>query len=405
MKIDNVALKQVLDSQGEPTIEVGIKTGGGEFLASVPSGESRGSREAVVFSPEKAKEVLMVLEKEVVGKDFGSVKDFDGYLIMLDGTSNKSKLGGNLILGLSLAFARGKAGENKLELWQVLKNEFFPVLPAGKPNGGEPISPRIFSNFIEGGVHTKNNLDIQEFWVVAESKGKVAETYRKLVRFYESVGQALKEQYEPSKIKLGDESGYSLDFKNNFKPIEFLGNEIEKKGLAGEFSLGLDVAASSFYRDGYYVFEGSKLTSDELKEKYSAYFKEAPLLNSIEDPFSENDEASFAKLFSSLGGGKLVIGDDLTVTDPELIKAASARGMINGVIIKPNQIGTVSETCAAMGVAHQNGVKCIVSHRAGETADSFLIHFAKAANAYGVKIGAPAGERLPKFKELIRLYP
>ncbi len=398
MKIKSAVLKEILDSRGEPTIEVGIKTKNGEFSASIPSGESCGSREAVVFSPERTKQVLVNLEKKLVGKDFENIKSFDGFLIGFDGTPDKSELGGNLMLGLSLSFARGLASENNLELWEILKSEFFSASSADRS-----ATPRIFSNFIEGGVHTKNNLDIQEFWVVAETKGGVTETYRKLSEFHKSVGEALKEKYP--EFKLGDESGYSLDFPSNFGPIEFLGNEIEKKGLAGEFSLGVDAAASSFYKDGNYIFEGKKLTSDELKEKYLEYFEGASLLNSIEDPFHEDDGESFLKLSSSLGGGKLVIGDDLTVTNQGAIKTYVARGAINGVIIKPNQVGTVSETCEAINVAHQNGVKCIVSHRAGETADNFLIHFAKAGGAYGVKIGVPAGDRLPKFKELIRLYP
>ncbi|MFH0712675.1 MAG: hypothetical protein V2A55_02380 [Candidatus Jorgensenbacteria bacterium] len=397
MKIDDVILKRISDSRGEPTIEVGIKAGGGEFFAQIPSGKSRGSREAAVLPPDEAKKALKNIEEKLVGKDFGNIKEFDGFLIVLDGTPNKAKLGGNLMLGLSLAFARALAGGNGLELWQTLRSEFFPRSAESEP-------PRIFSNFIEGGVHAESNLDIQEFLVVAESKGKVAETCRKLSGLYESVGQTLKERYGLPNLKLGDENGYSLDFKNNFEPIELLGGEIEKNGLAGEFSLGLDAAASSFYEGGYYVFERKKLTSSELEGVYSDYFRKAPLLRSIEDPFDENDGTGFVKLSSGSGGGKLVIGDDLTVTDLELIKAAAAGKMIGGVIIKPNQIGTVSETCAAMTVAHENGLKCIVSHRSGETEDNFLIHFAKAAGAYGVKIGAPAGERLSKFREFIRLF-
>ena len=405
MKIDNVVLKPISDSRGEPTIEVGIKTGGGEFSAQIPSGKSRGSREAAVLPPEKAGETLEFFKKEIIGKDFKNIKDFDGSLIVLDGTPNKAKLGGNLTLGLSLAFARAIARENNFELWQVLKSEFFSASPTGGPASAESEPPRIFSNFIGGGVHAKNNLAIQEFWVVAESKGGAAETCRKLLEFYESMGRVLREQYGLSELKVGDEKAYSLDFRNNFEPIEVLGREIEKNRLAGEFSLGLDVAASSFYEDGLYVFEGKKLTSGELEGVYSDYFRKVPLLSSIEDPFDERDEAAFVKFSSTWGDEKLVIGDDLTVTDPALIKVAAAGKMVGGVIIKPNQIGTVSETCAAINAAHENGLKCIVSHRSGETADNFLIHFAKAGGAYGVKIGAPAGERLLKFQEFVRLYP
>ncbi len=397
MKIDNVVLKPISDSRGEPTIEIGIKTGSGEFSAQIPSGKSRGSREAAVLPPKKAGETLEIFKKEIIGKDFKNIKDFDGSLVVLDGTPNKAKLGGNLMLGLSLAFARALAKENNFELWQILRSEFFPASAESEP-------PRIFSNFIGGGVHAKNNLAIQEFWVVAESKGGAAETCRKLLEFYESVGRTLKEQYGLSELKVGDEKAYSLDFRNNFEPVEVLGREIEKNRLTGEFSLGLDAAASSFYKDGLYVFEGKKLTSSELEGIYSDYFRKAPLLFSIEDPFDERDEAGFTKFSASWGSEKLVIGDDLTVTDPELIEAAAAGKMVGGIIIKPNQIGTVSETCAAMNAAHENGLKCVVSNRSGETMDNFLIHFAKAGGAYAVKIGAPAGERLLKFQEFVRLY-
>ncbi len=396
MKIKETFLREIFDSRGEPTIEVGIKTEGGEFSAQIPSGESRGSCEAVVLTPTKAKEILGNIKKEFLRKDFKDIKDFDDFLLILDGTPNKAKLGGNLMLGLSLAFARSLAKESNFELWQILKKEFFP-------SGGESKPPKIFSNFINGGAHADNNLDIQEFLVIAESKESAAITCRKLAEFYGSLGRTLKERYKLHELKLGDESGYSLNFQNNFEPIELLGAEIKKSGLAEEFSLGLDIAASSFYQNGYYIFEGNKLTSDELRGVYSTYFEKVPLLNLIEDPFDEKDGESFAKLRRDWKD-KLVIGDDLTVTNAEVIKEYALKSSINGVIIKPNQIGTVSETCAAINVAHQNGVKCIVSHRSGETSDNFLVHFAKASGVEGLKIGVPVRERMTKFNEFIRLY-
>jgi len=396
MKINEASLREIKDSRGELTIEIGIKTKDGEFFAQIPSGKSRGSREATVFLPGKAREVLGSIGKELIGRDFESIEDFDFFLLGLDGTPNKSKLGGNLMLGFSLAFVLRLARGNDFELWRILKKEFFP-------NNGESKSPRIFSNFIEGGVHTDNNLDIQEFLVVAESKEGAAMTYRKLAEFYKSVGEALKGKYNFSSLKLGDEGGYSLYFKNNFEPIELLGEEIKRARLAGEFSLGLDAAASSFYKGGHYVFEAKELTSDGLKEVYSDYFRKAPFLNSIEDPFDENDSEGFAGLRRDWGD-KLIIGDDLTVTNAKLIRENSQKKLINGVIIKPNQIGTVSETCEAINAAYDSGLQRIISHRSGETPDNFLVHFAKAAGAEGLKIGAPARERVAKFEEFVRLY-
>jgi enolase len=395
MKIENLSVREVRDSLGRPTIEVGVEVARGAFSASVPSGKSKGSREAMVRTPAEAKELLNVFQGDIAGKDFPTIKSFDGFLIALDGTENKSRLGGNLTLGLSLAFARALGGENGLELWQVLRQEFFSLID-------KVPTPRIFSNFVEGGAHAKNNLDIQEFWVVAEPKGSVSETVRRLSDFFGAVGETLREN--GLKFEIGDEDGYSLDFPDNFGPLDFLGKEIERQGRAREFLLGIDVAASSFYEKGFYRFERKEISSRELESIYSDYFKKAPLLKFIEDPFDENDEAAFVKFSAVSGGGRLIIGDDFTVTDPRLIGRAAEKRAINGVIIKPNQVGTVSETCAAMNVARDNGLECVVSHRSGETADSFLVHFAKAAGAYGVKIGAPVGSRLPKFEELIRLY-
>jgi len=397
MTIKDILVKEIFDSRGEPTIEVVlVNEKDKKFSAQIPSGKSRGSREATALPYGRAAGAAReILKKEVVGRVFDSIGALDSLLIELDGTSRKERIGGNLILGCSIALSRGLAAEQEAEIWQVLRREFFP-------DSGMRL-PRIFSNLINGGVHAENNLDIQEYLAVVEAKESIAESFEKLVSFYGSLGESLKKENNLSEIALGDEGGYSLNFKNNFEPIRILEKKILGSKLEREFSVGIDVAASSFYRDGRYKFGGQFLDSKELLAVYSDYFKESESLCSMEDPFSEDDGRSFGALLNS-AKGKLVVGDDLTVTDPRTIGEAGKRRFINGVIIKPNQIGTISESCEAIKVARAQEIECIVSHRSGETGDNFIIHLARASNAYGVKIGAPVRERLSKFEELIRIY-
>ncbi|RJP43852.1 phosphopyruvate hydratase [Candidatus Parcubacteria bacterium] len=398
MTISGLDVREIPDSRGEPTVEVILRGGGGEFFAQVPSGKSRGMNEAAVVSPERAKKVLR--EEVLPGmakKDYPTLAALDEALIALDGTPSKTKIGGNLILGVSVAFSRALASEKSVEPWEVLKEEFFPR--------AEAPPPLIFSNLINGGAHAKNNLDIQEYMVVAGSEGGMEAAIQKLARFYEALGEELRTAGEGRRdVPLGDEGGYAPDLEDNAAPIALLDALIRREGLEKEFRLGLDAAASSFYKDGAYRFEGKKLSSSELLETYRRYFGMSELLYSVEDPFAETDYDGFGKFHSEFSG-KLSVGDDLTVTNETLIRKFAGGGMINGVIIKPNQIGTLTETCRAIKAAHELGVKTIVSHRSGETMDPFIIYVARASGAYGVKIGAPKQkERLAKFEELVRLY-
>lgn len=396
MKIQRIKINKIKDSRGKPTIEIVITNEKGEsFAAKIPSGKSIGSREAAAFSVQKSKKSAKFIEKRLKNKSFNSIKKLDRFLTGLDGTAQKKKLGGNVLLGISIAFARMKAAQQKKELWRVLRSEFFPGLAKIKP-------PFIFSNMIEGGVHTKNNLNIQEYLIIAKTTKTVSQTIKNLKRFYKKLGQELKKQTN-QKIRLGDEGSYSLNFRNNFAPLLVLSDLIHKSDFQNEIVLGIDAAASEFYKHGHYAFESKKINSQELTKIYQRYFRNSPLLYSIEDPFDENDAKGFKNLLKS-AKNKLIMGDDITTTNPKIIKKYIADKIINSVIIKPNQIGTVSEACQAIKIAHQDNVKCIISHRAGETPDAFIIQLAKASNAFGVKIGAPVSHRLPKFKELIRLY-
>ena len=397
MKIENVTVNGIFDSRGERTIEVVVESDSQKSMARIPLGKSRGKREAVVISPERAKEVLEGgLGQELELKEFNSTKELDDFLLVFDGTKNKSKIGGNLSLGISIAFARAIALKRNQELWEVLREEFFSDVKTEK-------SPAIFSNMINGGAHADNNLDIQEYQVITKEDEPTKETIKILKGFYKKLGEHLKDKFELDKLKLGDEKGYTLDFPSNEEPIKILKGLISESGLEGKLSIGIDAAANSFQEEGMYRFGDTDLDRDELLGIYEKYLKDIGLLMSIEDPFGEDDKIGFEKIKKLIEPGKLIIGDDLTATNPGLIDEYGEY-LINSVIIKPNQVGTVTETCLALSIAKDKGLYRIVSHRSGEVDDAFLVHFAKAAGAEGVKIGAPAEERLVKFEELAKIY-
>ena len=444
MLIKDIKIEKIFDSRSNPTVEASIfNESGAEFRGAVPSGKSRGSREAHVAEFSDAKNsVKEIIRPHCIENNFSSIREFDDYLIKLDGTENKKKVGGNVILAFSIAFTRALAFERNKSAWEVMREDLFFDL---KEDG----LPMIFANLINGGAHADSNLDIQEYMVIANPVGLISEMVERVSGFYKKLGEYLKKEYKLEHLNLGDEAGYVLDLKSNFEPIQILENIIKREkfdpapsralhfsqhlkknqkltanfqsdnmdamlrkmsgccsarsgdGVEKYFFIGLDVAASNFYKDGHYNWEKKKISAEELEDVYFGYLKKSKLLYSIEDPFEENDSESFRKLKSE-ASGKLIIGDDLTTTNPE--KIAEYSGAINGVIIKPNQIGSVSEACDAILRARENGMKVIISHRSGETEDNFIIHLAKASGADGVKIGAPARERMSKYNELIALY-
>src|SRR3989344_3702533 len=394
MRLESIAVREIFDSRGSSTIEI---TGRDRrFWAEVPSGKSSGSNEAAVAGFAHAVRSVQTVVKRLEKRNFDSIQSLDNALLELDGTKKKSKLGGNVTLAVSAAFARALAAEREQEVWQTLRSEFFPKSVSGKP-------PLIFSNLINGGAHTDNNLNIQEYMVVVKPGGSVEKSVKTLIRFYGELAEFLKKAKKTRLISLGDEGGYSLNFKNNFEPISILEKLIGRYRLENQFFIALDAAATGFYMSGKYHFGNRRLTARELVSEYARYFKKSKPLFSIEDPFAENDVSGFALLREKLPRA-WIVGDDLTVTSPSLIGRAAREKAINAVIIKPNQIGTVSEACEAMLVAKKHNMKTIVSHRSGETADNFIVHLAKAGNADAVKIGAPVRERISKFNELIRIF-
>lgn len=388
MKVGGVSLRKIFTSGGEVSLGVDLEVDGEVFSAEAPVGESRGGGEAKTLSFEEAKAVWDKAKLRLEGERFGSIRELDGFLIRLDGTPDKSKLGGNVILGISIAFVRALAAKKRLPEWAVIREEFFPWGVIDK-------SPLILANFLEGGAHARNNLSFQEYLVIAETEFGMAEAITSLIAFYRQCGEQLEKKRGLKVLPLGDEGGYVLDFEDNFMPLAELGT--------ATFRLGVDAAANRFYKDGKYVFEGRNKSSAEMVGIYAEYFNKIDNFFYLEDPFAEVDADGFKNLRQKFPA-KFVVGDDLTVTNAARIEKYGSEETISAVIIKPNQAGTVTESCAAIHAARKYGLGVIVSHRGQETGDSFIIHLAKAGGAEGVKIGAPARERILKYNELLRLY-
>ncbi|MBI2278465.1 MAG: hypothetical protein HYU81_00105 [Candidatus Brennerbacteria bacterium] len=396
MKILDIRIREREDSRGAPTIVVFVTTKGGAGEASIPSGKSTGMREAKTLAPKDAVNAGAQIAAALAGHDFSNNRALDKTLIALDGTPLKKNLGGNVMLGVSLAFARVRAAAEGKALWEILRAEYFPDLAA------TPI-PRIFANLVNGGVHAKSNLSLQEYLVVAKPYLSVSDVIAGLKKLYAILGKMLAEKFPSASVGIGDEGGYVADFRDDREPLEILTKLLRVSHSDDSWFLGLDAAASTFFKNGSYRLGNETLTAAELATRYASYAKTVPLLKTIEDPFAEDsldDFAAFQKAHPELR----LIGDDLTVSNAAAITAATARGAIKGVIVKPNQAGTVTETCDAITAATAHGLDVIVSHRSGETPDPFLVHFAKAGNVYGVKIGAPIAHRLPRYEELVRIY-
>jgi len=406
MKITEANLKIILDSRGKETLEAELCGTSADLrgIASVPAGKSTGAHEAFVLEPKKALEKFEEIKNKILEKDFQSQKEFDNFLISLDGTENKSNLGGNLILALSLAFARLKAKSEGKELFQYIRDNFqFSIFNFQ--------SPRPIFNVINGGAHAQNKLEFQEFQVIpmvddfgiALSVGK--EFYRKLQEFLEN-------KFGKENILLGDEAGYSAPFRNNEEAIECIAEVIEKYKYP--LRIGLDVAATQFYKMNYelgimnygiYIIGGKEYSAEELKDYYLKLI-DAYNIISIEDPFHEEAFDDFAVLSHRIATKDfLVITDDLTTTNPERLKTTINKKSGNAILIKLNQIGTLAETLNVVKMAYENDWQAVVSHRSGETMDDFIADLSVAINAWGIKAGAPAKpERLAKYNRILEIH-
>ncbi len=384
-EIDDITARIILDSRGEKTIEATIRLSDGSIAsASVPQGKSRGSGEAVYVSVEQA----MINIKELVLpalKNSLSImqKEIDGRLKILDGTANKERLGANTILAVSIAVARAAANARGIPLWAHLREMAgVPIL--------ESSHPRLFVNLINGGEHAKNKLAFQEYLAIIDGAN-----FTEMIEIQASIWSNLKKMFNDQygdALPLGDEGGFAPEISDNLEPfrlIKLAAGELIEDGFV---SMGTDVAGVN-----------AKLTVEERDKLFETAMKEYGLIY-IEDPYEENDFASFAKMKALYGDKLIVTGDDLTVTNSELMRTAERNKSINGVIIKPNQIGSVSEAMEAVRTANSFGWKVIASHRSGETEDTFIADLAYAVGAFGLKLGVPTqAVRHVKYDRLLEI--
>lgn len=384
-KISHLSGRPILDSRGDWTIEVAIGLNNGlQAIASVPQGKSKSSFEAFYVSPEKAvKNIEKTIAPKIIGEKIGNQLRIDKILLNLDGTKEKKKLGGNAILGVSLAYARISALAQKIPLWRYINKI------SGLKIGAS--TPHLLMNIINGGLHANNNLNFQEYIVIPKTE-KISEAVKIGLKIYNGLKDYLKENYPKGAINVGDEGGFAPIMKNDEEPFDAISRVAKKMKLESKISFGLDAAASDI-----------KWKPKKLFDFYGKLFKKFKLIY-LEDPFSENDFKNFKKLREISGNSCLITGDDLTSTNPQRISAAYKKKSLNGVIIKPNQIGTLSETLEAVKLARKYGWAVIVSHRSGETNDDFIVDLAFGVGADGIKLGAPSrGERIAKYDRALEI--
>ncbi len=386
MKIKSIKARPELDSRGEWTIEVRLKLQNGiKSVASVPQGKSCGLSEAVYVSPKIAiKNIEKIISPALNGIHAGNQNFIDHCLTKLDGTKNKSKLGANATLGVSVAAAKAAALSQGIPLWKHIAH----LLEYKRT---KDYFPKLFINVVNGGLHAKNNLDFQEYLIIPKSKN-ITESVKVGLTLYKNLGAYLGKHFGKGATGLGDEGGFAPNLDDNLEPFRILTHIAKVGHLQNKIQFGLDVAASNIKKSPAELF---KLYT-QLKSKYKLHY--------LEDPFKEKDFKNFAKLEALIGKNTLVCGDDLTTTNVELMKKARVAKSINSIIIKPNQIGTLTETLAAIEQAKKWGWKVVVSHRSGETQDDFIADLAYGSYAYGLKLGAPArGERIAKYNRLLEI--
>jgi len=402
--IELIGAREILDSRGNPTVEVEVALEDGSLArAAVPSGASTGEHEAVELRDgdssrylgkgvEKAVEaVLNEIGPELIGIDAVEQRVIDQKLIDLDGTADKSRLGANAILGVSLAVAKAAAESSELELFRYL----------GGPNAH--ILPVPMMNIVNGGAHADTAVDIQEFMIAPIG----AESFREALRWGAEVYHSLKSVLKKKGLStgLGDEGGFAPSLTSNRAALDLIVEAIEAAGYTpgSQIALALDVAATEFHSDGLYSFEGGKKTAAEMTAYYAGLVADFPIV-SIEDPLSEDDWQGWIDLTTELGDKVQVVGDDLFVTNPDRLEEGIARGAANALLVKVNQIGTLSETLDAVALAQSNGYRCMMSHRSGETEDTTIADLAVATSSGQIKTGAPArSERVAKYNQLLRI--
>ncbi|MDO4919343.1 phosphopyruvate hydratase [Kocuria sp.] len=396
--------RQILDSRGNPTVEVEALLEDGSFgRAAVPSGASTGEHEAVerrdgdkkVYLGKGVLDAVHAVDEEieqaVVGLDASDQRAVDQAMLELDGTENKGKLGANAILGASMAIARAAASSADLPLYKYL----------GGPNAH--VLPVPMMNILNGGSHADSNVDIQEFMIAPIGAPTFSEALRWGVEVYHSLKSVLKDRGLAT--GLGDEGGFAPNLESNAAALDLIIDAIEKAGYTPgrDIALALDVASSEFFENGSYSFEGQHRSAQEMSEYYQQLVANYPLV-SIEDPLDENDWQGWATLTEHIGDRVQLVGDDLFVTNPERLSRGIQEKVANALLVKVNQIGSLTETFDAVELAQRNGYRCMISHRSGETEDTTIADIAVAVNAGQIKTGAPArSERVAKYNQLLRI--
>lgn len=402
--IEFIDAREILDSRGNPTVEVEvILDDGAEGRAGVPSGASTGAFEAVELRDGDkgrygGKGVLKAVQNvqeqigpELLGWEADDQRAIDMAMLELDDTPNKAKLGANAILGVSLAVAHAAAQSADLPLFRYV----------GGPNAH--VLPVPMMNILNGGSHADSNVDIQEFMIAPIGASSFSESLEWGARVYHSLKAVLKSK--GLSTGLGDEGGFAPNLDSNAAALDLIIDAIEAAGLkpGSDIALALDVAATEFCTDGVYSFEGGSKTADEMIEYYAGLVANYPLV-SIEDPLDEDDWDGWKKITDALGDKVQLVGDDLFVTNPERLARGVETGTANALLVKVNQIGSLTETLDAVELAHRNGYRCMMSHRSGETEDVTIADLAVATNCGQIKTGAPArSERVAKYNQLLRI--
>lgn len=401
--IESIYGREILDSRGNPTVEVELEYEGGMVRAAVPSGASTGQFEAVELRDgdkgryqgkgvlKAVKAVNDIIAPELVGFDTVEQCSIDAAMMDLDGTPNKGKLGANAILGVSLAVAKASAEDAGLELFEYL----------GGPNAH--VLPVPMMNILNGGSHADSNVDIQEFMIAPIGAETFAEALRMGAEVYHCLKSVLKDKGLAT--GLGDEGGFAPNLESNAEALDLILVAIEKAGYkpGKDVALALDVASSEFYENGKYNFEGEARDAAYMEKYYEELIEKYPIV-SIEDPLNEEAWEDWQKLTAAIGDKVQLVGDDLFVTNPERLERGIKEGVANALLVKVNQIGSLTETLEAIEMAHRAGFHTMTSHRSGETEDTTIAHLAVASNAGQIKTGAPARtERVAKYNELLRI--
>ncbi|MDX2112168.1 MAG: phosphopyruvate hydratase [Alphaproteobacteria bacterium] len=398
--------REIIDSRGNPTIEVDVGLEDGAFgRAAVPSGASTGSLEAIElrdgdkkrFGGKGVKKAVASVNGEIadalMGMDASEQRRIDGMMIQLDGTKNKSRLGANAMLGVSLAVAKAAADSQGVSLWRYVGGANARVLPV----------PMM--NIINGGAHADNKLDIQEFMIMPVAAASMHDAIRMGAEIFQELKKRLSD--DGHSIAVGDEGGFAPKFGQAQEALSYIMKAIEGAGYkpGEQVAIALDCAATEFYQAGKYVMEGEAKSFDfgQLLKYYEALCKQFPII-SIEDPMAEDDHQGWKEITDLLGSKVQLVGDDLFVTNPSVLAEGIDKGLANALLVKPNQIGTLSETLDAVEMAHRAGYKAVLSHRSGETEDTTIAHLAVATNCGQIKTGSLSrSDRLAKYNELIRI--